>query len=97
MFYIASQPVRVLQWPAGSQPNTMRIGSCSPTMDTAPRISVTYLVSTANGDNEQVKHCKLSSFAKLHLFNVHTQKFLIRKTGEIKIFTKVDQIRDKPT
>ena len=97
MFYIAPPPVRVLQWPAGSQPNIKRIGSCSTTMDIAPRVSVTYLVSTAKGDNEQVKHCKLSSFTKLHLFNVHTQKFVIRKTGEIKVFTKVDQIRDKLT
>ena len=58
MFYIAPPPVRVLQWPAGSQPNIKRIGSYSTTMDIAPRVSVSYLVSTANGGNEQEKHCK---------------------------------------
>ena len=56
-------------------------------MDTAPRISVTYLVSTAGGGSEQVKHCKLSSYTKLQLSNIHTKKFLIRKRCEIKIFT----------
>ena len=78
----------------GPQPNLMLISGCPSTMDTAPRNSVTYLVSTAGGGCEQVKHCKLSSFTKLHLFNIHTKKFFIRKTCEIKTFTKVDQIID---
>ena len=81
----------------GPQSNLMLISSCPSTMDTAPRNSVTYLVSTAGGGSEQVKHCKISSSTKLQLCNVHTQKFLIRKTGETKIFRKVDQIIDRTT
>ena len=64
------------------------------TMDTARHISVSYLVSTASGETEQVKFCKLSSSAKLQLCNFHTNKFLVRKTCKIKTFTKVDQIID---
>ena len=68
---------------------------CQSTMDTAHRISVTYLTNTANGGSEQVKHCKISSFAQLQLYNVYTQKLSTRKKCEIKVFRKVDQIVDK--
>ena len=91
-----SPSILMFGWPRGLKPHPM-ISSCSSTMDTAHRISVTYLINTAGGGSEQVKHCKISSSTKLQLCNVHTQKFLIRKTCEIKIFRKVDQITDRTT
>ena len=65
------------------------------TRDTAHQISVSHLVSTASGGIQQVKFGKLDPSAKLQLCNFHTNKFLVRKTCEIKTFTKFDQIIDK--
>ena len=73
----------------------MFTSSRSVTMDTAHQISVSHLVNTVSGGMEQVKFCKLDPSAKLQLCNVHSNKFLVRKTCKIKIFTKVDQIIDK--
>ena len=81
-------------WPRGLKPHPM-ISSCLSTMDNVHRTSVTYLVNTTCGGSEQVKHCKISSFAQLQLYNVYTQKFSTRKKCEIKVFRKVDQIVDK--
>ena len=64
-------------------------------MDTAHQISVSYLVNTVSDGMEQVKFCKIDPSAKLQLCNVHSNKFLVKKTCKIKIFTKVDQIKDK--
>ena len=88
-------PILIFEWPRGLKPYLMFISSRSATMDTAHHISVTHLVNTACGGIQQVRFCKLSSSAKLQLCNVHTKKFLVRKTCKIKIFTKVDQIIDK--
>ena len=64
-------------------------------MDTAHQISVSHLVNTVSGGMEQVKFCKLDPSSKLQLCNVHSNKFLVRKTCKIKTFIKVDQIIDK--
>ena len=87
--------ILIFEWPRGPKLYLMFTSSRSVTMDTAHHISVTHLVNTACGGIQQVRFCKLSSSAKLQLCNVHTKKFLVRKTCKIKIFTKVDQIIDK--
>ena len=89
-----SHQVLTSGWPRGLKPHPM-ISSFSSTMDNVHRASVTYLVNTTCGGTKQVKHCKISPSTKLQLYNVHTKKFFVRKTCEIKVFRKVDQIVDK--
>ena len=64
-------------------------------MSAKPCTSVTYLTHAANGNTEHVQYGEISHFARLQLYNNHTRKFFIKKTGKIKIFTKVHLIKDK--
>ena len=87
--------ILIFEWPRGPKLYLMFTSNQSVTRDTAHQISVSHLVSTASGGIQQVKFGKLDPSAKLQLCNFHTNKFLVRKTCEIKTFTKVDQIIDK--
>ena len=63
-------------------------------MSAKSRISVSYLTNGANGSIKQVKRCKLNPSARLQLFNIHSMRYLIKNTSDVRIFTKVNHIKD---